>query len=452
MAEAAETQPLNKEVSLRFPEGSVGSVGSVGPETKPTEGMFDGNTSKAEPWGSITRRKDYGLPIPKPPQKDIDDAIRGGKDSHGYTKQCEWESVVVKRQAPYILIRVLTLNCFCTPNWTLTRAQWLWFVNILCLGLHVYYLVLIWDTTLGKGEQFEATVWRIKPVWNATAVDGHTAILVDNLMPIRVDLVLGFVFLGSSIKHGLLVALGPFDRWLWLYWRQVDLCFHYWRWAEFAITLPLTMMVICCIIHLREQNAIASVFMLMFSSIAGFFLTELWSRPHRNQDGSYNMFRWMGDDAPVERFKTWMDLTAEQKCERAYQKSRRRMNYVVRMFPHVLGIFPFVAMWVIVLNHFFFFLEDTRLKNTDDIYQRVPDFVPMIVLGSLVFCLLGFFPLWWWQWAEPQHYWKTEIVYPFLQLGGKYYVWYLMNQNVFTFEGGLGPALALDQGVNMTAL
>ena len=37
---------------------------------------------------------------------------------------------------------------------------------------------------MNKGDKFEATVWRLQPVWNATAVDGHTVVLVDNLKPI----------------------------------------------------------------------------------------------------------------------------------------------------------------------------------------------------------------------------------------------------------------------------
>ena len=212
------------------------------------------------------------------------------------------------------------------------------------------------------------------------------------------------------------------------------------------------MMTICCIIHLREQNAIAMIWMLMFCSLAGSFLTELWSRPHRNADRSYDMTRWLGDEKPVKPGKPWTKLAPEEICQRALQQSRRRMNYVIRMIPHVLSIFPFVAMWVIVLNHFFVFLEDLRIKNSDDIYKRVPDFIPMAVIGTLVWSILFFFPLWWWQWAPPMYYWKTEIVYLLLSLGIKLYLGYLMYMNVFTFEGGLGPALALDQDLNATAV
>ena len=236
----------------------------------------------------------------------------------------------------------------------------------------------------------------------------------------------------------------------------------------------MVMMTICCIIHLREQNAvrnlcsnphlpdgcltmldlppcaqIAAIWMLMFCTITGSFLTELWSRPHRNADRSYDMTRWLGDEAPIKPGLPWTRLAPEEVCQRALQQSRRRMNYVIRMIPHVLSIFPFVAMWVIVLNHFFQFLGDLRVDETDDIYERVPDFVPMAVIGTLFLSLLFFFPLWFWQWQPPAFYWQTEIVYPLLSLAIKYYLGYLMYQNVFTAVGGFNPALALDQ--NTTA-
>ena len=118
----------------------------------------------------------------------------------------------------------------------MTRAQWLWFLNLICFALHVYYAFLIWSETLDRGVEFEATVWRTHPVWNASVPDGQTAVLVDNLKPIRVDLLVGGFFLISALFHALLVGLGPFDRWIWIYWRQLDLCFNYWRWCAPTLT------------------------------------------------------------------------------------------------------------------------------------------------------------------------------------------------------------------------
>ena len=400
MAEGAEKAPL-KEVSLRFPDGAVGPAGG-------TEGVFDGNDEKSEPFSQLTRRDDYEPPIPEPRQSEIEEAARKGIDKNtGLTTQPKWLSVLKKRQGPWFFVRWACCNCLCNPRWTMTRAQWIWFANLICLVAHAWYAIAVFtEASNGKVEgAMQATIWRIKPMWNASVPDGYTSELVDNLKPIRIDILLGFLFIVSAAFHALAVALGPFDRWIWIYWRQLDLCFHWWRHLDYAITLPMCVMLVCLITHLREQNAIACLWMLTFSSVFGNFLTELWSRPHRNADRSYDMTRWLGDEAPIKAGLPWTRLTPEEVCQRALQQSRRRMNYVVRLIPNVIGIFPFVAVWVVILNHFFHTLGDLREDPTDDIYKRIPEFVPAAVLTTMLLMLLFFFPTWWWQWAQPQYYW-----------------------------------------------
>ena len=61
----------------------------------------------------------------------------------------------------------------------------------------------------------------------------------------------------------------------------------------------------------------------------------------------------------------------------------RRWNYMRRMLPHVIGIFTYLFAWVIILNHFFQQLEDLR-REDEELFERVPDFVPWAVLGSFV--------------------------------------------------------------------
>jgi len=402
MTEREQQQPLTKEVSLRFPDGSVG------PGSEKTGGIFDGNDEKSEPLSYLTRKDDYEPPIPEPPENEIEEAARKGVDKNtGLTTQPKWLSVLKKRQPPWFFVRWAMCNCFCNPRFTMTRAQWIWFVELICLAAHAYYAWLMWgEANDGKGEHaWEVTVWRIHPQWNSTHTDGYTALLVDNLRPIRIDILITGLFLISAAVHLFQVALGPFDRWIWLYWRQLDLCFHWWRYLNFSLTLPAMVMIICCLSHLREQNAIAACFMLMWCTVSGWFLTELWSRPHRNSDRSYDMNRWLGDEAPIKPGQPWTRLTPEEVCQRAMQRSRRRLNYIIRLVPTVISVFPFVALWTIILNNFFVQLDDLRLEEGDPLYHRIPEFVPMAVMGLLFFSILFFFPLMWWQWAPPRHYW-----------------------------------------------
>lgn len=122
MTEALSIEQLPlKEVSLRFPEGSVG------PDSKGTGGLFDGNDEKSEPFSYLTRRDDYEPPIPEPPQQEIEQAARNGIDKNtGLTTQPKWLSVLKKRQSPWFFVRWALCNCFCNPRFTMTRAQWIW--------------------------------------------------------------------------------------------------------------------------------------------------------------------------------------------------------------------------------------------------------------------------------------------------------------------------------------
>jgi hypothetical protein len=233
---------------------------------------------------------------------------------------------------------------------------------------------------------------------------------------------------------------------------------------------------ICLITGLREQNALAACFMLCWTTIMCGFLTELWSRPHqygrrvpdpsgigykfegspeeaKSQNiegvtGRWDMTRWTGDMAPVAPKKPWHALSNEEMCLRSMQVARRRRNYITRMIPHVIGIFPYVAMWVIILNNFFQQLEDLKVEDVD-LYARIPEWVPLAVLGTMIIFSLFTFPQWWWQWAQPQHYWKTEIVYCALSATSKLFLGGLLYANV-VMAASFDEALALDQNVTMS--
>ena len=324
------------------------------------------------------------------------------------------------------------------------------FVHLVCLGLHIYYFYSIYDHAVDKKEgAMEVTVWRMTPMWNASATDGYTVAMVDNLRPIRFDFVVLSIYLFSGSVHLFNVLVGPFDRWIWIYWRQLDLAFHWWRHLSLMATLPLVTMVLCCITHLREQNSIAMCFVLVWCYVAGFLLTEMWSRPHRNADRSYDMNRWLGDEAPIKPGLPWTRLAPEEVCQRAMQQSRRRTNYMIRIIPLLLGLVPFITAWVVILNNFFVQLEDLRIEQTDHLYARIPDWVPQMVLGSLVFMSCYILPTLWWQWAAPMYYWKQEIFYSLWTLAFKAALWYLLNTQFFE-AATFNLALALDQ--NTTAL
>lgn len=324
------------------------------------------------------------------------------------------------------------------------------FVHLVCLILHIYYGYTLYDKAMDKKEgAMEVTVWRMTPVWNASATDGYVVNMIDNLHPIRFDFLVICIYLFSSLFHLFNVVAGPFDRWIWIYWRQLDLAFHWWRQLSLMATLPLIIMVVCCITHFREQNHIAMCFVLIWCYVASFFLTEMWSRPHRNADRSYDMNRWLGDEAPIKPGLPWTRLAPEEVCQRAMQQSRRRMNYIIRMIPLFAGLVPFITAWVCILNNFFLQLDDLRVEEPDDLYARIPEWIPMVVIGSLFFMACYIFPMMWWQWAPPMYYWKQEIFCSLWTLAFKAALWYLLNTQFFD-AATFNLAVALDQ--NATAV
>lgn len=295
-----------------------------------------------------------------------------------------------------------------------TRAQLIVGCNGVCFVAHSLWTVAV---LLQVDEKMEVPVWRLAVKWNSSGADGYTATLRDNQRPLRIDL-LTAAFFGISAFFHAAAALCGFQGPMATryYWAQLEACNLWWRWLEYAFSAPTMALGICAITGLREQNALASVFMLMALTMAFGYLTELFSRPSTKQDGTLDLERWAGDE--------WRTNDSP-----ACFRMRRRRNYIRRMLPHVLGIFPYVAAWTIVLNNFFAQLEDLRVDDKA-LFDRVPAFVPWAVGGSVLIFTSFTFPMWKYQWVAPSHYWKTELIYCALSLTAKSFLGFFLFVNV----------------------
>ena len=122
------------------------------------------------------------------------------------------------------------------------------------------------------------------------------------------------------------------------------------------------------------------------------------------------------------------------------------------MLPFVIGTVPYVTAWVLVLNNFFSQLEDMKVTDPD-IYDKVPEWVTYAVAGTCVIFTLFTFPQLWYQWVAPRYYWKTELWYCFLSATSKFFLGFLLYQNVL-LRGSVDEALSLHNttAVNITAL
>jgi len=214
---------MAEKVSLRFPD------------SKDVGGLFDGNDPKSQPLSYLTTERGRRPIIPQPSQKELDDAQAktdklGVDPNTGLPYQPKWVSVLIKRQPPWFFFRWACFNCFCQPRCTLTRAQWIWFCNLICAIVHGDFTYLCLSEGIPKAEKMEAKIWRISTRWNNTGVDNYVPTLMDNGSPIRIDLVAGGFFGLSALFHSMVVLFGPFDRFIFISWRQLDLAFFWWRW------------------------------------------------------------------------------------------------------------------------------------------------------------------------------------------------------------------------------
>ena len=397
---------------------------------------------------------------------------------------------------------VMIAGAFCYRI-TFTRAQWVWLMNFVCFLVHATMTYLCFTscnaTRFGTvinsnctAEAMSVTIYRVEQHWNSTGANGIDLMLTPNNMPVRFDYLVGWFFLLSALFHFFALLIGPFDHWAGFYWLCIDNALCYWRWVEYSLSASVMIIALYILIGVREQNILAAAFFLMFSVNMFGLVTEMVSRPaERRIDGSRG---WVGDpeeteeilmlrakklrfdgrdstqhrlidpyarkleecDDPRERREyermlalqrdhqtaqplTYMEDFTYRRYLRAY-----RMNYVRRMIPHVIGIFPYVTTWIIFVNYFFTALDDLKVQD-EGLFDRVPGWVPIAIGGTVLIFTSFTFPQIFWQYQTPDDYWKTEIVYCILSLTSKLFLGLLLYSNVLlfaSFEGAMSDTPA----------
>jgi len=297
-------------------------------------------------------------------------------------------------------IRTLCGKAFCCPyavqcTITMQRDRWLGFMHTICFAVHLTFAIL--SFSLGAGKPMEVSIFRVKPAWNNTGRNGYDFV-VEQELELRIDTVTGLFFALSALFHFVWVVPAWFlpRVWNWMI-KLIDDCFCWWRFVEYSLSASLMLMSIGMITGLRDFNSMLGVFMLSFTTMMLGIITEMLSRP----DGRD---KWAGDPDPVpwEEFNTG-----------AFAAKFR--SYSWRMFPHFIGWFPYIAAWFIVLGNFFRQIDDLP----DDLQDRIPWFVPWAIYGTaVVFTTFAFVQIYF-QWAPPDRYWKTEVLYCILSLSAK---------------------------------
>jgi len=169
-----------------------------------------------------------------------------------------------------------------------TLAQWVWWFNMVCFLVHTTAFVLtLWfayfrkdmKTLYGDEDPYEIRIFKISAEWNNNTRDGYTMTIVDNNMPLNVAWMVMAFFLLSAIAHLWAIIAGAFECFWFIYWRQMDDAFCYWRWVEYGGSCSVMSLLIATSIGIREQNTLALIFVSQFVTMMLGWMTELYSRP-----------------------------------------------------------------------------------------------------------------------------------------------------------------------------
>mgnify|MGYP001394427224 CR=1 FL=1 len=328
----------------------------------------------------------------------------------------------------------------------LTAAQWLWWLNLLALLAHtamcfvtLFFAYWRWGRSIYDTRHMIVRIYRVTPIptqemidnnltnwvagrWNLTSGDGTSGngmplYLRDNDLPVNFATLTISFFACSAIAHLWAVVCGAFERFWFIYWRQLDDAFAYWRWAEYSVSSGLMAMALSISIGIREQSILALLFMCHWCTCAFGFLTEYISTPKvqvDTNDYKYpigpDQFRrfFSGEDdfakidaddyidnpralkiidqahwskdRPAYFDNEWALAKNLRLHPRAYVSGQRTRNYVRRMVPHILGWFPCTAAWVVIVTHYVWISSDLREVTT----ARIPSGIEGALVGTVV--------------------------------------------------------------------
>jgi hypothetical protein len=217
-------------------------------------------------------------------------------------------------------------------------------------------------------------------------------------------------------------------------------------------------MLLAISVGIREQNTLALLFVSFWVTMMLGWMTELYSRPviHVDQaDYKIPVGRLGFIEKPdYVRDPNALHLISSQTWEGErptrdkdgkpvpvsnldFLRAQRVSNYVRRMLPHILGIFPFTAAMVVIVYH----LEYAKYQLRTETDLQIPWFVNAIIYGSLLLFSSFTVVQWIYQYLPPGYYFGSEICYCVLSLVAKMWLGILLLVNVIMVEGRAEDAL-----------
>ena len=293
----------------------------------------------------------------------------GEKDSKSNTK-------------PYWISETSVVNKEMLWTTKVTAARVIWFLNAVCFLVHLGFA--IWTLTFNKTDgTMDITIYRVKGRWVDLTGDGYEFEVIRNTMPINFCLLTASFFILSAAFHLLACAMGIFESTWIFYFRQIDQARCYWRWKEYSASASVMAMALAISIGIREQNALALIFLCHVACMWMGWTCEVYSRPVTRPktvkykptiEESYS-FPLVIDQAAWEGDKVATSSTSDTKVDNFWP------NYFFRMYPHVLGYFPMTGAWVVIVAYYRLVIYDLSVERDD---VTIPEWVDGALWGTIL--------------------------------------------------------------------
>tara|TARA_B100001057_G_scaffold448474_1_gene488833 strand:- start:2228 stop:3808 length:1581 start_codon:yes stop_codon:yes gene_type:complete len=359
---------------------------------------------------------------------------------------------------------------FLCCGWRWTAAQWIWALNFVCFLAHttmifVTYHFAYWRHDLDPAEQTKHVlipIYRIRNIptqhmldtnqshwskgWNLTSTNPNSGLfLYDNGMPINLASLVAAFFATSAVFHFFACVVGAFERlWSW-YWQKMDDALLWWRWLEYSVSAALMAIALGIVLGIREQNTLASLFMLTWATQTYGFLTEYLARPKAYVDREssehvtlalLSQTEW-SSGRPLYDAKNPQQPIDVEPAPRACAAGGWG-DWARRLVPHIFGWFTMTTVWVILVVQ----LEHAKSDIDEISDSNIPEWVNALIYGSFaIFTQFAFVQIVF-QRLGPGLYWATEIAYCILSLTAKLYLGLLILVNVIMADASANDTLS----------
>ena len=162
---------------------------------------------------------------------DVPDGVEDyefDKDQNRYVR-IRFRSVTWAYARPWWWVQIFC----CGTDFKLTRGTWLRWTNAVCAAIHLTMMILCISAGADKNDgEMNVPLWRTMSRWENAGADGYSFRVVESGWAIRIDYLTASFFGLSFAFHAMAALLSGLKSSVFVYWRQLDLGFCYWRCAR----------------------------------------------------------------------------------------------------------------------------------------------------------------------------------------------------------------------------